>query len=330
MIENKKTVFDFWVRQSSAADAREMEQAIARVVREDVDWTGFRPFDHCSGRDEMSRKFWLPLKNSFPDVKRECFVFLSGEWAGKDWVSGMGVFNGTFANDFVGIPATGKPAALRFGEFCALENGKIVVDYLLLDMIDLMRQAGYRVLPQSPGNEDFFPTSSGPSGLLLGDCSDVESRKSLALVEGMINGLGKFDGSDFGKMNQTDFWSPGMHWYGPCGIGTSLNRKEYERNHQAPFLTAFPDRKGGTHKARIAEGAFIASTGWPSVVATHAGPYLGAPASNRKIGMRVADWWRRDGDLLVQNWVFIDLPDLFMQFGIDLFAALDEQVRRKN
>ena len=42
----------------------------------------------------------------------------------------------------------------------------------------------------------------------------------------------------------------------------------------------------------------------------------------------MADWWRREGDLLVQNWVFIDLPDLFLQMGVDLFARLNEMRRR--
>ena len=194
----------------------------------------------------------------------------------------------------------------------------------------MARQAGYRLLPSSPG-EDYWPRPFGEDGVLLAAQDDAESLKSLRLVEAMIGGLGKFDGADAGRMNQTTFWSQQMHWYGPCGIGSSRDRKEYERNHQTPFLTAFPDRKGfthpdgGTHKARIGEGHFVASTGWPSVRATHLGEYLGTPATGKRISMRVADWWRRDGDLLVQNWVFIDLPDLFLQMGVDLFARLQRQ-----
>jgi len=191
----------------------------------------------------------------------------------------------------------------------------------------VMRQSGVRLLPPSPGDETYWPRPFGEDGVLLSSQDDAESAKSLRLVETMIGGLGKFDGADAGKMNQMTFWAPDMHWYGPCGIGSSRNRQEYERNHQTPFLTAFPDRKGfthpdgGTHKARIGEGHFVASTGWPSVRATHLGEYLGVPASRVRVRMRVADWWRREGDLLVQNWVFIDLPDLLLQMGVDLFAC---------
>jgi hypothetical protein len=44
--------------------------------------------------------------------------------------------------------------------------------------------------------------------------------------------------------------------------------------------------------------------------------------------MRVMDFWRRENDRLVQNWVFIDLPELFLQFGVDLFARMREQRTR--
>jgi hypothetical protein len=38
------------------------------------------------------------------------------------------------------------------------------------------------------------------------------------------------------------------------------------------------------------------------------------------------DWWRREGDLLVENWVFIDMIDLFLQLGVDLFERLQSRV----
>ena len=72
----------------------------------------------------------------------------------------------------------------------------------------------------------------------------------------------------------------------------------------------------------MAEGNFVATTGWPSVRATHKGDYLGVAATGRPITMRVMDWWRCEGDLLVENWVFIDLPHLMLQMDVDLLARL--------
>ena len=46
--------------------------------------------------------------------------------------------------------------------------------------------------------------------------------------------------------------------------------------------------------------------------------------------MRMMDWWRREGDLLVENWVFIDIIDVFLQFGVDIFEKLRRQIQGKN
>ena len=60
------------------------------------------------------------------------------------------------------------------------------------------------------------------------------------------------------------------------------------------------------------------SLGWPSINATHGGTYLGVPATYRKITQRVMDFWRCTDGKIMENWVFIDLPDLFLQIGHDV------------
>ena len=89
-------------------------------------------------------------------------------------------------------------------------------------------------------------------------------------------------------------------------------------------MTPFPDRKAGDkHVARASEGNNVGSTGWPSVEATHAGDgWLGQPASNRKVGMRVMDFWRHHGDKFSENWVPIDIPELLLQMDVNLFEQL--------
>jgi predicted ester cyclase len=331
--DNKRRVWNFWQQLNNANESNVLNLAREYLDRA-IDLTASHPINVQRGCDAVVENFWQPFLRAFPGLQRECFVFIGGAFAEKNWVAATGVFTGTFVRDWLGIPASGKPTTIRFGEFCAVRDGKIFESYLLLDLVDVMRQAGIRVLPVTPGDENYFPPSTGANGVLLEPQDEHESKNSLQLVEAMIGGLGQFDGADASKMKQTDFWSPQMHWYGPCGIGASCNRAEYERNHQTPFLTAFPDRKGfthpdgGTHKARFAEGNFVASTGWPSVRATHLGEYLGAPATGKRISMRVMDFWRRENNLLMQNWVFIDLPELFLQFGVDLFARMREQRTR--
>lgn len=327
---NKQLVWKFW-RQLDAAQPGELGAVLTEHVAGNVGWTGFHPFNRLNGPEAVLKGWWEPLRLAFPDLRRDTYILLGGCFEDKQWVSATGCFAGTFASNWAGIPASGRPTSIRFGEFCQVEDGRIVEDYVLLDLPDVMLQAGYPVLPPAPA-EDYWPRPFCEESILLTPQHDFVSARSLHLVEAMIGGLGRFDGADAQaatpKMDQMAFWTPDMHWYGPVGIGSSRNRQEYERNHQTPFLTAFPDRKsfvhpeGGRHKARLAEGCFVASTGWPSVRATHLGDYLGVPASGQKVEMRVGDWWRREGDRLVQNWVFIDLPHLFLQVGVDLFARL--------
>jgi predicted ester cyclase len=119
------------------------------------------------------------------------------------------------------------------------------------------------------------------------------------------------------------FWTPHFNWYGPAAIGAMRGHADYERGHQGPFLAAFPDRKGGNHKCRIAQGPYVASMGWPSIQATHSGgDWLGLAPTHQRVTMRVMDFWRRTGDHLSENWVLIDVPELLLQLGVDVFARM--------
>jgi hypothetical protein len=51
---------------------------------------------------------------------------------------------------------------------------------------------------------------------------------------------------------------------------------------------------------------------------TAAGGFMGLPGSNVSADMRVVDIYRRDGDKLAENWVFIDLPYWLKQQGLDI------------
>eukprot|EP00747_Dinoflagellata_sp_TGD_P069420 gnl/TRDRNA2_/TRDRNA2_156127_c0_seq1.p1 gnl/TRDRNA2_/TRDRNA2_156127_c0~~gnl/TRDRNA2_/TRDRNA2_156127_c0_seq1.p1 ORF type:complete len:199 (-),score=35.53 gnl/TRDRNA2_/TRDRNA2_156127_c0_seq1:167-712(-) len=134
------------------------------------------------------------------------------------------------------------------------------------------------------------------------------------------------DGSNavgFQKMGMAQYWNvTDMKWYGPGGIGFTVGLKEFEDFHQKPFLKGVPDRHGGHHFCRIAERNYIASGGWPSLFCTHLGEYLGVPATNNSLNMRDFSFWRREGDLLIENWVMLDLFEIYEAMGVDLWAAV--------
>lgn len=265
------------------------------------------------------------LLTSFPQGEERVDIVVAGSFKGGDWTASTGHVAGLFAAPLCGIPATGFPAFLRFGRFDRWEGGAMAETYLILDLPGLMMQAGVWPLARPLGAHILAPGPRSRDGVVLGGGSESEARTSLDLVEAMIAGLMRYDGANLPSMRMIDFWSPDFWWFGPAPIGTFRGHADYERGHQRPFLTAFPDRIGGDHKCRIGERGYVASTGWPSIRATHTGSgWLGLPATDKRIDMRVMDFWRREGDRLVENWVFIDIPDLLRQFGIDVFARMAE------
>jgi len=329
--------------------------ALQALAVPNASWHVAHPLNELTGPQAVWQRLYEPLLAAIPDLERRSDLFFAGRWtpppagevghsppdvAGPGWwASTTGHYVGTLRAPWLGIPATGEPVALRFGEFYRWQpaghgdgdrggpgagpgRGRITEARVLLDIVDLARQAGCRLLPPSRGLEWLVPGPKPHDGLLLGASDPTDAQASMRCVLGMIAGLFNFDGHDLKTMGMERFWHPDMMWYGPGGIGTARGVSGFQRHHQAPFLHAFPDRRGAGHRARLAEGPFVASTGWPSVRATHAGDYLGVPATGRPIGMRVMDWWRRDGAWLTENWVLIDLPHLMLQMDVDLLAPL--------
>ena len=95
-----------------------------------------------------------------------------------------------------------------------------------------------------------------------------------------------------------------------------------------------PDR--GSHDNQLdfhffGEGEYVAVTGWPNMkqTITHGG-WLGIAPSGQEVSLRSLDFWRMDGGLIRENWVLVDLLDLYHQVGIDVFARLGEFNKARN
>ena len=322
--KNKSIVWNFWQELNNSPN--NYEGIVSSIISDDVAWQGPHPLNRIIGKEALLRQFWQPLLHAIPDLHRRCYIFLGGQFKGDEWITGTGDYIGTFVHDWLGIPANKQSIHLRFGEICKLIDGKIVQTYTIFDLADLIRQAGVKLFPPDRGKEIWIPGPMTGNGLLLKPQNEAESQKTHRLVESMIfDGLLKYDGENQESMGLSRYWHPEMVWYGPAGIGTAYGIENFKECAQKPILTAFPDRAGGNHQARFAEGVYAMSTGWPSLQGTHLGDYLGVPATNKQIGMRIIDVWRRQDDLLVENWVLIDFLDLFLQFGIDLLGEIQRR-----
>ena len=52
--------------------------------------------------------------------------------------------------------------------------------------------------------------------------------------------------------------------------------------------------------------------------------WLGIAPSGQEITMRSLDFLRVEGELIRENWVLVDLLDVYEQLGVDVFALLRE------
>lgn len=310
------------------ATEQDIEAAAAAAFARDTLWFGPHPLNELQGARNLEEHVFRPLARSFRHLRRVDDLFFGGHFQAGDWIGATGHLHGVFVTDFLGIPATGNWAWLRYGEFHKLESGRIVRSHIIYDLPDLMRQAG--VFPWRPGLgvETLTPGPATGDGIVLHAEDPAEGRKTLELVEAMIfEGLLEPQGGRSTVEQMRQYWTEDLMWYGPALIGATMGIEAFYRFHEDPWEQAMQLRgpkptREKKHVTRFADGRFCGFTGWPSIYATQSGEFLGLPATGRPVEIRVMDFYRRDGDLLAENWIFIDFPHLFLQLGIDLFARM--------
>ncbi len=308
---------------------------LSAAYHPNAEWRGSYPMNEVRGIEAMAETVWTPLLAAFPDLERRDTLLMGGHWNGGDWVGAVGHYCGTFRRDWLTIPATGGPIYIRFGEFHRVDAGRIAQSTVLIDVLDVIRQAGFWPVAPSLGTEEQWPCPFTADGIVLTAQDPSVSAASLAQTLAMHGTLGAYDDTnDRGRdgllaMPQKDHWHPKMMWYGPAGIGTTRGLQGFVDYHQLPFRRAFPNRRGGNHYVRIADGSFSATAGWPSVHAQHlGGDFMGVAPTGRDVTMRVMDFYLHHEGLIRENWVPIDIIHLLKQMDVDVFARMQSIFRR--
>jgi predicted ester cyclase len=271
-------------------------------------------------------------------MQRETFMLFGGAsdgaaqggGDGRMWVCATGYLTGHQRGTVFDIPATGQGLRLRWAEFLRFEGDRIAEIQFFVDFIDWFDQIGLPVLPPCKGQPHLFPPPKSAPGLLYDAQDASETAATLSLGRGLLfDGLNTFDESALASMGMARFFHEDVQWYGPGGIGACLSLKAFQEHHQQPWLTAFPDRKVQTLDALFAEGPFLGATGVVGVIASHTGQYLDHPATGNQIRFYGLDFWLRREERFAENWVFVDMVDIFRQFGTDLFARMQARAKHK-
>ena len=310
-------------------DETTVEQVLNRYLSEDYQWYGMFPFNEQHGVKAVAESFWQPLLHSWSSIQRRQDVFMAGlnHLGGEPWVVSMGHFMGLRDKAWLGIPATRKMTFLRYAEFSCIENNRISRSALFFDIISVMNQAGIHPLPPQTGASFIHPGPRTHDGLLFEPQDAVESQTTLELINRMISDLAVLNKSGEDRCPPEYLartWHEDMIWYGPAGIGASYTIPRYQEQHQYPFRTNIRDKKFNGHVCRLAEGSYGGFFGWPNLTNTPTGGFMGLPGSNVAADMRVVDIYRREGDKLSENWVFIDLPYWLKQQGLDIIGRTGE------
>lgn len=268
-----------------------------------------------------------PLATAWPDLERRELIVCAGSTAeGLDWIGCCGHYTGTFREAWLGIPPTKRQASLRFHEYFRVVDDRVVEMQAIWDIPDVMMQAGAWPMAPSLGREWHVPGPATQDG--LGPHDPSRGDRSLAIVQAMGADMGRHPNEPVDAMNLETYWHPRFSWYGPSGIGTSRGIEGFRNVHQIPFLKALPDRRGGAAVGTAhlwAEGDYVAVTGWPDMAMTVTGDgWLGIVPPGIAITMRSLDFWRVENGLLRENWVLIDLLDIWDQLGVDVLARMAE------
>ena len=330
--KEKNLVLDYY-KALDKAEGNDISNVLKNNTNENYIWRGFHPFNELSGAEEVSKIFWQPFRNAFKNMQRRMDIFIAGknqiDGFESVWVVSMGHLMGLFDNEWLGIAPSRKMALLRYCEFNKVENGKIIETAMFFDIPHVMLQVGLNPFPPQTGAHFVQPGPMTHEGLLFEEQDMEEGEKTLASINFMIEDIKGWKHS--GKISLVDelraSWNEDMIWWGPAGIGSSYTIERYAEQHSGPFRAGFKDRISNGHLCKLAEGNFGGFFGWPNLTLTPTGGFMGMPASEKPGDMRVIDMYRREGDKLSENWIFIDLLHFWNQQGVDILDRITKTPR---
>lgn len=313
-----------------AGDAATIRTELGAAMSDDCVVHLCHPFGDVTGPDAFFDTAFAPLLSALPDAERRDWLVVAGDDdQGHAWVGCGGHYVGTFVAPFLDIPPTGHLTHMRFHEFYRFEHNKVVEVQAIWDIPEVMMQAGAWPMAPSLGREFCVPGPATADGLSRAPRNADQSMMSQQLIIDMLAHMvrhPKQGGPEV--MDLPKFWHHKMNWYGPAGIGSGRGTAGFRNWHQIPFLAAMPDR--GSHEQEIShhffgDNSYCAVTGWPNMAQTLTGDgWMGIAPAGQKITLCSLDFWRIEGGKIRENWVLVDLLDLYRQIGVDVLVRMQE------
>ena len=328
----KKIVLDYFNDVDNCKN-EDLAEIISNHTSENFHMRCTHPFNEIKGPENVANQLWLPIRDSFKPIQRRLDIFYAGinslEENQDVWISSMGHLMGVFGKSFFGLQPNYKSSLLRFAEFYKVKDNKITEGAIFLDIFNFMQQLGLSFIPESTGLVCVTPGPMNHKGLKFELSDNGESIKTLDLIHRMRDRLVKGSKMKSFKEELELDWKKDMIWWGPGGIGASYTIDGYTRGHTKPFEEGLEFVKFNGHVLSSAEDDLGGWFGWPNLIMKSKGGYLGLTSpSDIESEMRVVDLYRRDGDKIAENWIFIDHLHFLKLLGIDLLEK-NKSISRK-
>lgn len=333
--------------------SKQVVAAFGPIIRQHIQWNNwpvwskamaqlFEPknftydFVYPYGKTHGLRNWYegehLHYNYAFPAFTSTNFLFL-GE--GDHLCSLQSYHTVQWNGSFAGVPAPESRPMIKIKDldFYILKDGKIHYNWCMVDVVAIMQQGGYNILPPAPlPNGISYLPPRAMDGIPSPDDKYVkpeDAEKARKAFRQMLE-------EDFVKQSTAvRWWADDMLWCGPAGIGDAKSPSEYAQHFLAPLHQAFPQPELEIGSLDC-EGNYCGALFY--LVGNHTGHWLGQPATGRRVAMKFGMHARVDLGLAVDGcgqcgrmadaWLQVDIPDAFAQMGVDLLGRARAQHRQ--
>jgi steroid delta-isomerase-like uncharacterized protein len=137
--QNKVVMQRFFDEAVNGGDLDAIDELLAE------DFVEHEEFPGLEGGREGVKQFFAMFRSGFPDG-----TFTVEEMVAEgDVVATRVTIRGTHQGEFLGIPATGRPAEVSAIDFVSFTDGRATAHWGVSDMLSLLQQLG--VMPAPPG-----------------------------------------------------------------------------------------------------------------------------------------------------------------------------------
>jgi len=272
--------------------------------------------------------------NAFAPVRFTQCIFAGEEQTATTTTYATAHWRGMLGSTLV--PPTNDTIRVRINDFYQFSGERIRTNYMMLDIADVLRQAGRRVLPRARLPDDgWFQPPSAMEGVpaplspfVVPGVSDSSRAVAVQLLQAewhyspsadMRRRLAASGHALLSAAVPADtraLWADTLRFYGPSGIGYAQGYDEYATHVLRVLWSAFTDAKFALDVLSC-EGHFCGAHGY--LHATHTGCFAGEPPTGKLVSMRAGMHWHIDGGVAREGYLMVDMPALFDQLGVDLF-----------